>query len=387
MDWFIFDISVLVVCAAAFSYLAILTKQPIIVAYIFCGILFGPWLLAWVKDIDFITAVSRLGITLLLFLAGIVLHPRHLAKLFRRTSIVTLGGSAVSFLLVFAYASLFNFSFVENIYIALALMFSSTILAVKLLPTTKLHHGKIGAICIGILIAQDLLAIMVLVLMRGFTNGAFTYLNIGLLVLKFIFLAAMAFLFEQFILRKVLAQVDRFHETIFIISLAWCFGMAWLSNRLGLSFEIGAFLAGVALARHPISLFVSEQLKPLRDFFLVMFFFVLGAKINLSILPKIFLPALILTILFMLAKPLLFMRLFRFSREDPVLAREASVRLGQASEFSLLIALLAFELKHISLYASQFIELVTILSMIISSYIVVFSYPTPVGVREKLIQD
>lgn len=291
------------------------------------------------------------------------------------------------FLLVFAYVSLFNFSLVENIYIALALMFSSTILVVKLLPTTKLHHGKIGAICIGILIAQDLLAITILVLMRGFTNGNSTLLNIGFLVLKFIFLAAVTFLFEQFILRKVLAQVDRFHEAIFIISLAWCFGMAWLSNKLGLSFEIGAFLAGVALARHPISLFVSEQLKPLRDFFLVMFFFVLGAKINLSILPKIFLPALILTILFMLVKPLLFMRLFRFSREDPVLAREASVRLGQASEFSLLIAILAFELKHISLKASQFIELVTVLSMIISSYIVVFSYPTPVGVKEKLIQD
>jgi len=293
MDWFIFDISVLVVCAAVFSYLAILTKQPIIVAYIFCGVLFGPSLLRFVKDIDFITAVSRLGIMLLLFLAGIVLHPRHLVRLFRRTSIVTLGGSLVSFLLVFAYASLFNFTLTENIYIALALMFSSTILVVKLLPTTKLHHGKIGAICIGILIAQDLLAIMVLVLMRGFTNGAFTYLNIGLLVLKFVFLTAVTFLFEQFVLRKVLAQVDRFHETIFIISLAWCFGIAWLSNRLGLSFEIGAFLAGVALARHPISLFVSEQLKPLRDFFLVMFFFVLGAKINLSILPQIFMPVLL----------------------------------------------------------------------------------------------
>jgi len=387
MDWFIVDISILVVCAAVFSYLAILTRQPIIVAYIFCGILFGPWVLAWVKDIDFITSVSRLGITLLLFLAGIVLHPRHLARLFRRTSIVTLGGALVCFILVFAYASLFNFSPVDNLYIALALMFSSTILVVKLLPTTKLHHGKIGAVCIGILIAQDLLAIAVLVLMRGFTKEGLALLNIVTLVIKFIILASVTLLFEQFVLRKILTQVDRFHETIFIISLAWCFGIAGLSNKLGLSFEIGAFLAGVAMARHPISLFVSEQLKPLRDFFLVLFFFVLGANINLSIMPKIFIPALILTTLYMVIKPLFFMRLFRFAREEPVLAKEASVRLGQASEFSLLIAILALQLNHISLRAAQFIELVTILSMIVSSYIVVFSYPTPVGVRDALIQD
>jgi Kef-type K+ transport system membrane component KefB len=156
---------------------------------------------------------------------------------------------------------------------------------------------------------------------------------------------------------------------------------------MGLSFEIGAFIAGVALARHPISLFVSEQLKPLRDFFLVLFFFVLGANINLQILPQILIPALILTTVFVLVRPLLYMTLFRLAREDPVLAREASVRLGQASEFALLIAIVAFSLQHISLIAMQFIELVTVLSMIVSSYRVVFSYPTPVGVREKLIQD
>jgi glutathione-regulated potassium-efflux system ancillary protein KefC len=387
MDWFIFDISILVVCAAVFSYLAILARQPVIVAYIFCGVFFGPWFLAWVKDIAFITAVSRLGITLLLFLAGVVLHPRHLAKLFRRTTIVTLGGSAACFFLVFGYASLFNFSFIDNIYISLALMFSSTILVVKLLPTTKLHHGKIGAICLGILIAQDLIAIAVLVLMRGFAKESMVFLNIVILLLKLLLLIALTFSFEQFILRRVLARVDRFHETIFIISLAWCFGIAGLSNKLGLSFEIGAFLAGVALARHPISLFVSEQLKPLRDFFLVLFFFVLGANIDLSILPKIFVPAIILTVIFIVAKPLVFLWLFRLSREEPLLAREASVRLGQASEFSLLIAILALQLKQITPHAMQFIELVTILSMIISSYIVVYFYPTPVGVREKLIQD
>lgn len=182
-------------------------------------------------------------------------------------------------------------------------------------------------------------------------------------------------------------RVDRFHEMIFIIGLGWCFGVAVVFKLAGLSYEIGAFFAGVAIARHPISLFISEQLKPLRDFFLVLFFFSLGAKLNLAIIRSLWLPSLVLAVIFVIVRPWLFDIFLRLVKVENSLAKEASVRLGQMSEFSLLIAIVAYELGIMNNQASQFIQLVTIFTIIASSYIVVFSYPTPIGVKEKLIQD
>jgi len=182
-------------------------------------------------------------------------------------------------------------------------------------------------------------------------------------------------------------QVDRFQETIFIIGVAWCLGLAVLANQIGLSYEIGAFFAGVALARHPISLFISEKLKPLRDFFLVIFFFVLGARINLSGLNSVLFPALALAAIFISVKPVYLFQYLRLAQIEPALADEASLRMGQLSEFSLLIAIAAFSLGNITPKAFQFIELVTIATMIISAYRVVFTLPTPIGTKEKLIRD
>ena len=141
------------------------------------------------------------------------------------------------------------------------------------------------------------------------------------------------------------------------------------------------------LARHKISFFISEELKPLRDFFLVLFFFALGAKLDVLVMKNIFLPALILMVIFILVKPWILKKAFFLSGEKEDFSNELGVRLGQLSEFSLLIALLAFELGNITKRASQLIQLVTILTFIVSSYIVVFKYPTPIGTTKKLIRD
>lgn len=381
------DLNLLIVTAAVLSFIAILCKQPVIIAYIIGGILVGPWGMGWINELEFITAVSLMGVTLLLFLAGLCLHPEHLRRLFRSTSIVTTASCLSFFIIAFLFAAAWQFVLRDSIYIGLAMMFSSTIVAVKLLPTTKLHHGKIGAICIGILIAQDLIAVAILVLIRGLKTDHIAILDMAGLFVKLLILTALTFVFEQFALRKVLRIVDRFHETIFIIGLAWCFGIAMIFDRAGLSYEIGAFFAGVALARHPISLFISESLKPLRDFFLVLFFFALGARIDLSLMNVVILPAIILALVFVILKPVLLNWFFRLAGQEPSLAREAGLRLGQASEFSLLIAILALESGQITNKASQLIQMATIFTILLSSYAVIFSYPTPIGTREKLIQD
>ncbi|MCA9409509.1 MAG: cation:proton antiporter, partial [Candidatus Omnitrophica bacterium] len=159
-----------------------------------------------------------------------------------------------------------------------------------------------------------------------------------------------------------------------------------ISHSMGLFYETGAFFAGVVMARHPVSRFISESLKPLRDFFLVLFFFTLGAKLDLFLVKDLLFPAGLLALIFILFKPLVFKWMFMFLGETKDFSTEAGIRLGQLSEFSLLVALLALELGHISSTTAQFIQLVTIFTFIASSYIVVFKYPTPIGVSEKLIR-
>ena len=387
MEDLILELSIVLVGTAVMSFIAVFLKQPIFIAYILCGVLVAAWGGEWVRHATLIEGMSHLGITLLLFLAGLCLHPQKLIRLFRKTVLVTLAGSVSSFAMAFVFAFLWGFSLIDSLCIGLALMFSSTILVVKLLPTTKLHHEKMGAVCIGILILQDLMAVAVLAFVRCLGSAQGVFLSFAALSAKLSVFIVVLIALENFVLRKMMLRADRLHEVLFVLGLAWCFGIASISNKMGLFYETGAFFAGVVLARHPIALFISEKLKPLRDFFLVLFFFTLGAKLDFLVMKHIVVPALLLAALFVLVKPALFRHFLVLAGEPPAFAKEAGVRLGQLSEFSLLVAFLALELGHIGKPASQFIQLVTIMTFVASSYIVVFKYSTPIGVSDKLIKD
>jgi len=387
MENLVLVLSVLLVASAFLAYLAVILKQPIIIAYILCGILIGPWGFGLIRHVEFIETISHFGITLLLFLAGLCLHPQKLLGLSKRTSIVTMANCLGSFVIAFLFSLLFRFSLVDSLCIGLALMFSSTILVVKLLPTTKLHQKRMGAICISVLILQDLLAIAVLAFIRCIGSPQGALISFSTLLIKLCLFLVILALFERYILRKVMLHVERIHEVLFILGLAWCFGVASISNEMGLFYETGAFFAGLVLARHKISFFISEKLKPLRDFFLVLFFFALGANLNLLVMVNIIVPSVILAMIFIAVKPWIFKKAFIWAGEEKAFSQETGMRLGQLSEFSLLIALLAFELGHISSSASQFIQFTAILTFVISSYLVVYKYPTPIGTSEDLIRD
>lgn len=387
MEHMINDLSVILVAAAVLSCLAIFFRQPLIIAYILGGILVGPPVFGFVKNVELIQNISHLGVTLLLFLAGLCLHPQKLLRIFHEAFAATLAVSLMSFGLAFAFASFLRLTMMESVCAGLAMMFSSTILTVKLLPTTRLHHQRMGAVCIGILIIQDLMAVAALVFLRSLESPGSAVMTFMLQMVKLAALIGALFLVEQYILRRIMARVDRFHEVLFMLGLAWCFGVAALSHSLGLFDATGAFFAGVVMARHPIALFISEELKPLRDFFLVLFFFALGAELNLPLLKDVFVPAAILAAVFVAIKPFLFRIFLRRAGETEAFAAETGFRLGQLSEFSLLIALLAFDLGQISERASQFIQLTTILTILISSYLVVFRFQTPIGPSEELIKD
>ena len=195
------------------------------------------------------------------------------------------------------------------------------------------------------------------------------------------------YVFTRYVLLKLMARFDKIREYLFLMTVGWCLGIAVTAHLLGLSYAIGAFIAGVALATSPIAMYLADELKSLRDFFLIMFFFTVGAAFDLRMATEVFIPALVLAILILSVKPLVFSFLLRRSHEDPKVATEIGVRLGQSSEFSLLIAVLALELGVVSHNAAYLIQVSTIITFIVSSYLIVLKYPTPMAVSDKLRRD
>lgn len=383
----VFSIFLIFSGAAVLSTFALYSRQSLLVAYIVLGFILGPWGLKLIHNADLVHKVDDIGIIFLLFLLGLNLHPQDLIRLFRRTFVITIISSLLFFIVSFAIGYFFHFSIIESIVIGVAMTFSSTIIGLKLLPTTVLHHQHTGELVISILLIQDILAILALLLIHVFGTRTVGWGHFSLILLALPILVVTAFLFVKFILMQLFTKFDRMHEYIFLLAIAWCLSMAELGNVLGLPYEIGAFVAGVAIAASPISIYISESLKPIRDFFLVLFFFSMGASFNLHYLPTIIWPALILAVLLILLKPLVFRFLLPFVNETKHVSWEIGVRLGQTSSFSLLVAYTATNSNLISNSASYLIQATTIFTFIISSYLVVLLYPTPIAVSEKLRRD
>lgn len=373
--------------AALAATLALYARQALIVGYIFLGVLLGPWGAGLVSDTLLIADMAHVGIIFLLFLLGLNLTPQKLGTLLRQTLVVTFVSSLIFCAAGWVIARAFGFSPFESLLVGAAAMFSSTIVGIKLLPTTVLHHRHMGEVIISVLLLQDLLAIIVMLVVQSPEREGISLLEVGWLITALPILIAVAFLLERFVLLPLLRRFDRVVEYIFLLTLAWCLGIAELAEAMGLSYEIGAFIAGIAIAANPIALYIAESLKPLRDFFLVLFFFAIGASLNLEAASHVVVPALVLAVVMVLLKPVVYRAVFGTVAESKKLAWESGWRLGQMSEFSLLITFLALENARIGNDAVYMIQLATLITFVISSSIVVLRFPTPVATNEKLRRD
>ena len=372
---------------AIIASLALFGRQPLLVAYILLGAILGPFGLGLVTDVALISEIGSIGIIFLLFLLGLDMQPQALWRVLREVTHVTLISSAVFAGVGYIIANLFGYTTVESIIIGTGMMFSSTIIGIKLLPTTALHHKHSGELMVGMLLMQDFLAIFALLLIISGDFSSQNFIPLGKTLLSLPALAAACFITVKFILLPLITRFDRIGEYVFLLATGWCLGIAEAAHYLGLSREIGAFLAGIAMATSPIAQFIALNLKPLRDFFLILFFFSLGAGFNLSLLAAIIVPAIILAGLMLAIKPVVYHRLLKSHSETESLAWDIGFRLGQNSEFSLMIAYLAFSTGLIGTHSSHLIQAVAIITFLVSSYIVVFNFPSPIAINDKLRRD
>jgi Kef-type K+ transport system membrane component KefB len=305
----------------------------------------------------------------------------------KSSSWVALASSGIYIAAGYAITRAFGFEHSDALLVGTALMFSSTIIGIKLLPTTVLHHKHLGEVLVALLLFQDLIAIIVLVWLQSSDSATSVVWSVARPMIMLPLLALGCWAAVRFVLIPLIARFDRYHEYIFLLSVGWCLGVAELAALMGLSAEVGAFIAGVAVATSPIAQYIAVSLKPLRDFFLVIFFFSVGAQFDVSALPGVAAAAFALALSYLILKPLVYQMLLRGVSESPKLAWNLGFRLGQCSEFALLIAVVALESGRLSPTAHTLIQATTILTLLVSSYLVVTRFPTPIASNDALRRD
>lgn len=382
----IFEFVLIFAGAAIFATIFLYLKQPVILAYIGFGIAVGPWGLALIKQPEHIEQLSHIGVILLLYLLGINLKPDRLFHLFSKTAMVTLLTSLV-FLVVTALAAIaFGFGLIESIVIGAALMFSSTIISLKLIPTTALHHKHTGEMMTSVLLMQDIIAILLIVMLTG-GQGENVTVTIAMLFIKLVVLAVAAYALVRYVIDNLFLRFDIIPEYTFLLSLGWGMLGAGVAGAIGLSYELGAFIAGVAFASSPVSMVMAEHLKPLRDFFLILFFFSIGAQFDFLVTQQVLLAGTLMSVMIVVLKPLVFKQGFQMIGESKEFSTELGARLGQGSEFSLLVSYSALAIGLIDLRASYLIQMVVIITFVLSTYWVVYRYRTPISSTEKNRMD
>ncbi len=362
-------------------------KQPIIMAYIMLGVIVGPHGASLIVNDGHIDSISNMGIILLMFLLGLHLHPRSLARQLKQTAVVTFLSITTTGIMIWALLiTCFDFSMIDAIISGLALSFSSTVISLKLIPTSTLHHRRTGEVMISILLFEDILAILTILIL--YSGGQGFNLDAVLLPLKTCAFSLCAWWLVRNLVLPLFSRFDIISEYIFLMSLGWCFAAAQMAEWLGLSHEIGAFIAGVAIATSPIALVIAEGLKPLREFFLILFFFSVGAQFNPFLSWNLFIAVIACALLVLVTKPFIFRILLKSLAGERVdNASEMGLRLGQSSEFSLLLACGALAAGKISHDTALLIEAAAIITFVVSTYLVVFKLPTPISPKGELRSD
>jgi len=365
------QVAILIVVAGVFGIIAKLFRQPLIVGYIFGGI-FASWF-GIVEDNASLNFLGQIGVTLLLFLLGLEMRlseVRAIGKAAVLTGIGQIVFTSIAGLLLLVGIGM---SFVPALYIAVALCFSSTIIMVKLLSEKKELGSLYGRISVGFLLIQDVVAILILIFLSGVTQGPVTALTFITPILKTLFVVVLTWILSLKILPFIFDRlVGNSTELLFISSVAWALGFSYfVAEPLGLSLEIGGFLAGVALSSMPEHLQIAARTKPLKDFFLTIFFLYLGSKLAVGgeILNLVG-PAVILSLFVLIGNPLIVAMILGYLGYKKRTSFLSGLTVAQTSEFSLILMTVGEKIGHLDSNHVSLVVLVGIITMTVSTYLI-----------------
>ena len=367
------EISILLVIASFFGILAKYLKQPLLIGFMFSGLLLSYFNL--LGDHSLLENLGKIGVTLLLFLVGLEMNLKDVGSVGKVALATGLGQIVFTTGIGFLIALLLGFSTIAAVYIALALTFSSTIIIVKLPSEKDDVNSLYGKIAVGFLLVQDFVAILILLFLAGLKTGEVNIASMLFLILK----SAVLFTFVWYLSKEVLPKmftkiVGNSQELLFIVSIAWALGLAsFVGGPLKFSFEIGGFLAGLALSNLPDTVGISSKMKPLRDFFLTIFFVTLGSQLFINNIWNILPNAILFSVFVLIGNPLIVMLIMGLMGHKSRTAFLASVTVAQISEFSFILMAMGKSLGHVGESDLSLVILVGAITMTGSTYLILGS--------------
>jgi Kef-type K+ transport system membrane component KefB len=372
MEIFI-EISIILAITLLISGIIKALKQPPIIGYILAGIIVSPYFLNLAKSLETIEVFSQIGITMLLFIVGLSLSPKVIKEVGKASLITGIGQIIFTSVIGYFISKLLGFSNITSFYIAIALTFSSTIIIMKLLSDKKDLEKLYGKISIGFLLVQDIFVIVLLMIISSF-SGQLSLAQISLSGILIGFIIVGSFILISL---HMLPSLSKFfaksQEFLFLFSIGWGMGLAALFDYIGLSMEIGALIAGISLSVSPFQHEISSKMKPIRDFFIILFFISLGSQMTFGNINQLIIPAIILSLFILIGNPLIVMTLMGIMGYKKRTGFEAGFTVAQISEFSLILIALGVSVGHLS---SDILSLVTVIGLITisgSTYLILYS--------------
>jgi len=361
--------------AAIVAFIAHRARQPLIVAFIVVGVIVGPSLLGWVEEAGTLELLAEIGIAILLFLVGLKLDIR-LVKSIGRVALVTgLGQVLFTSVVGFGLALLFGMPVVVAVYVAVALTFSSTIIIVKLLSDKRELDELHGRIALGFLIVQDIVVIVAMIALSSFggeRDGPLWQQIAAVLVAAVALIGGLA-VAMRWVLPRLLRLVASSQELLIVCSIAWAVAVAALTDYLGFSVEVGAFLAGFALASTRFRESIASSLAGIRDFLLLFFFIALGAQLDFSSIGAQVPAALAFSAFVLIGNPLIVLVIMGVMGYPKRVSFLAGLAVAQISEFSLILIALGRDLGHVDNDAVGLVTLVGMITIGASTYLILYS--------------
>jgi Kef-type K+ transport system membrane component KefB len=370
------DFSLIIVTAVVLSYIAQRTGQPTIIAYIFTGIVLGPVLLNVVSETVIVDLMAELGLGFLLFLLGMKMRIDDIREILRPIINIAVWQTILQTALAFVVAWLLGFTLVETVIIALATVFGATPIIVKLLSDKDELTTLPGRIDVGVLIIQDIYLVILLALLSAESLGSTSEiaLSIGTILALMAGIGVFSYVSSKYVLPRLFDLVADDQETFFVVGIAWAFLFIAVTDQLNLSIEVGAFLAGLSLAQVSYTSELTERVRPLTDFFMVVFFSSIGLRLAADQLFAYWQEALLASAVMMVGNFLIMFGLINYEDFTPETSFIGSINLIQVSEFSLVVGAIAVSRGFVGPDILGFLSLMAIITMGLSTYVINYNY-------------
>ena len=374
MESIFVNISLILGIAIAIAFVVRAFKQPLIISYILTGIICGPLFLNLINSKqEFFDLFAEFGVILLLFLVGVSLNVGFLRKIGKIAVVTGLGQavftSGIGFLIFFVL----GFNIFSAVFLAISITFSSTIVITKLLSDKKETRSVYGRYTIGLMLVQDVIAILLMVFLPALQSGGSLWVALGFLLIKSAVFLAGVYLVAEILLPVILDKVAESGEFLLIFALAWCFTIAGAGEWAGLSLEVGAIIAGLSLAASKYQTEIVSRVKPLRDFFIALFFIILGSEMSFGNIQEFLLPSVVISLFVLLGNPLILYSLYRtlsFSRRNSFLA---GLTAAQVSEFGFVFLFVSKDMGLVGNKELSIFTIVALITIFVSSYWITYN--------------